>query len=80
MTLTSPAFVSTGGSDAPIAFIDSGWNPTASGVVGAEWQVASSIAVGAEAGIRWQDNVNGLTADTEDRFSVPVRLRGRVSF
>ena len=80
VTLTSPAFVSTGGSDAPIAFIDSGWNPTASGVVGAEWQVASSIAVGAEAGIRWQDNVNGLTADTEDRFSVPVRLRGRVSF
>lgn len=80
VTLSSPAFVSTAGTDAPIAFIDGGWNPTASGVVGAEWQVGSSIAVGAEAGIRWQDNLHGLTAEADDRFSVPVRLRGRVSF
>ena len=80
VTFSSPAFVSTGGVDAPIAVLDSGWNPTASGVVGAEWQVGPVFAVGAEAGIRWQDNPSGLAGPTEDRFSVPVRLRGRVSF
>ena len=80
VTLSSPAFASTGGADAPIEFIDGGWNPTASGVIGAEWQVGPSFAVGAETGIRWQDGLDGLTGSTEDRFSVPVRLRGRVSF
>ena len=80
VSLSSPAFASTGGADAPIEFIDSGWNPTASGVVGAEWQVGRAFAIGAEAGLRWQDGLDGLTGSTEDRISVPVRLRGRVSF
>jgi len=80
---SSAAFATAGnpsGVDAPIQILESGWNPTASGVVGAEWQVGPVFAVGAEAGIRWQDNPNGLTGPTEDRFSVPVRIRGRMSF
>jgi len=76
VTQTSAAF--TGG---PITteFADSGWNPTASGLVGAEWQVGGRTALGVETGIRWQDNLDTVTP-SEDRWSVPVRLRGRVSF
>ena len=76
VTQTSAAF--TGG---PIVteFADSGWNPTASGVVGAEWQVGGRTAIGVETGIRWQDNLDTVTP-SEDRWSVPVRLRGRLSF
>ena len=80
VSFSSAAFSSPGGTDAPFEFIDSGWNPTASGVIGAEWQVGPAFAVGAEAGLRWQDGLDGNTASTEDRISVPVRLRGRVSF
>ena len=80
VTQSSAAFNGgAGGSDPAIEFIDSGFNPTASGVVGAEWQVSGAFAVGAEAGIRWQDNYDTLVP-SEDRWSVPVRLRGRVSF
>lgn len=60
-------------------YVDGGWNPTASGVVGAEWQAGPRTALGIETGIRWNDNLN--TPDkTDDSFSIPVRLRGRVSF
>jgi len=69
----------TSGIDPSIAFIDGGWNPTASAVLGAEYQVGGRTAIGVEAGIRWQDNFDTLTP-SQDRWSVPVRLRGRVSF
>ena len=60
-------------------YIDAGWTPTASGVVGAEMQVGPRTAIGVEAGIRWQDDLNtNFTSD--DRWSVPLKLRGRVSF
>ncbi len=75
VTQTSAAFAAA----ETIEFIDSGWNPTASVVAGAEWQVANSVAIGVESGIRWQDNLDTLTP-SEDRWSIPVRLRGRVSF
>jgi len=74
---SSTAFAN--GSDPAIQLIDSGWNPTASAVVGAEWQVANSVAIGVESGIRWQDDYD-TALPSEDRWSVPVRLRGRVSF
>jgi hypothetical protein len=82
ITQSSDAFVTAGdpsGIDPSIPFIDSGWNPTASAVVGAEYQVGARTAIGVEAGVRWQDNFNTLTP-SQDRWSVPVRLRGRVSF
>ena len=82
ITQGSPAFVTptnAAGIDAPIEFIDGGWNPTASAVVGAEYQVGARSAIGVEAGIRWQDNFDTLTP-SQDRWSVPIRLRGRVSF
>lgn len=60
-------------------FIDSGWQPTAAAVVGAEWQVANSFAVGVESGIRWSDDLDTVVS-SEDRWSIPVRIRGRVSF
>jgi len=82
ITQSSDAFVTAtnaSGIDDSIPFIDGGWNPTASGVVGAEWQVGGRTALGVETGIRWQDNLDTLTP-SEDRWSVPVRLRGRLSF
>jgi len=75
VTQTSAAFAGP----ETLEFIDSGWNPTASVVAGAEWQVANSVAIGVESGIRWQDNFDTVVP-SQDRWSVPVRLRGRVSF
>jgi len=60
-------------------YIDAGWTPTASGVVGAEMQVGPRTALGVETGIRWSDDLD-TNFETGDRWSVPVRLRGRVSF
>ena len=60
-------------------YVAGGWNPTASGVIGAEWQAGARTALGIETGLRWSDNLNTLSK-TDDTFSVPVRLRGRVSF
>jgi len=74
-----PLSAPTSGVDPSIPFIDGGWNPTASLVAGAEWQVGARTALGVEAGVRWQDQYDTLTP-SEDRWSVPVRLRGRVSF
>jgi hypothetical protein len=63
----------------PFEYIESGWNPTASAVVGAEMAVGNRAAIGVESGIRWRDNMN-TAATSEDRWSIPVKLRGRVSF
>ena len=60
-------------------YIDAGWTPSATGAVGAELQVGSRTAIGVEAGLRWQDNLNSV-APSESRWSVPLKLRGRVSF
>jgi len=60
-------------------YIDAGWTPTASGVVGAEMQVGPRTAIGVETGIRWNDDLD-TNFDTGDRWSVPLKLRGRVSF
>jgi len=60
-------------------YANAGWNPTASGAIGAEMQVGPRTAVGVEAGIRWKDDLNAI-AQTGDRWSVPIKLRGRVSF
>ncbi|NNC36105.1 MAG: hypothetical protein HKO02_01505 [Hyphomonadaceae bacterium] len=60
-------------------YIDAGWTPTASGVVGAEMQVGPRTAIGVETGVRWSDDLD-TNFETGDRISIPVRLRGRVSF
>ena len=61
-------------------FIDSGWRPTASGVVGAEMAVGRRAAIGVETGIRWRDGLKGDIVNNDDRFSVPLNLRGRLAF
>lgn len=60
-------------------YIDSGWRPTAAGVIGAEMAVGPRAALGVETGIRWRDNLDTNVA-SEDRWSIPVSLRGRVAF
>jgi len=60
-------------------YAEAGWTPTASGAIGAEMQVGPRTAIGVEAGVRWRDDLNTI-AQSDDRWSVPVRLRGRVSF
>ena len=60
-------------------FIESGWNPTASAVLGAEMAVGPRAAIGVESGIRWRDSMDTNTA-SDDRFSIPLKLRGRLAF
>lgn len=60
-------------------YIDGGWHPTASGVVGAEWQVSPRSALGFETGIRWSDDYDTNLKST-DQWSIPLKVRGRVSF
>ncbi len=60
-------------------YVDGGWSPTASGIVGAEWAVGPRSAIGVETGIRWTDALD-TNFVSDDRISVPVRLRGRLSF
>ena len=60
-------------------YIDSGWRPTAAGVIGAEMAVGPRAALGVETGIRWRDNLD-TNVKSEDRWSIPVSLRGRVAF
>ena len=64
---------------APINYIESGWNPTASAVVGAEMAVGPRAAIGVESGVRWRDNMDTLL-ESEDRVSIPLKLRGRLAF
>lgn len=60
-------------------YVDGGWTPTASGVVGAEWQVGARTALGFETGIRWSDDLD-TNFQSSDRISIPLKLRGRLSF
>ncbi len=61
-------------------YLDAGWTPTASATLGAEMQVGPRTAIGVETGIRWRDNIGSNVITQEDRWSVPLRIRGRVSF
>ena len=63
----------------PFEYVQSGWNPTAAATIGAEMAVGPRAAIGVESGIRWRDNMNA-NLDSEDRWSVPLKLRGRVAF
>jgi len=63
----------------PVEYASGGWTPTASGIVGAEMAVGNRAAIAVESGIRWSDDLNTISP-SEDRWSVPVQLRGRVSF
>lgn len=60
-------------------FIQSGWNPTASATLGAEVAISHRAAIGVESGVRWRDNMKTL-APSEDRVTIPLTLRGRLSF
>jgi len=60
-------------------YIQAGWTPTAAGLIGAEMQVGARTAIGVETGLRWRDDLN-TNLVSGDRWSIPLRLRGRVSF
>ena len=60
-------------------YIQGGWTPTASGIIGAEWQVGARSALGVETGIRWSDDYETNLKST-DQWSIPLKVRGRVSF
>ncbi len=60
-------------------YIQAGWTPTASGLIGAEMQVGARTAIGVETGIRWRDDLKTNLA-SGDRWSIPLKIRGRVSF
>lgn len=60
-------------------FFRSGWSPTASATLGAELALSSRAALGVESGIRWRDGMGARDA-AEDRVSIPLTLRGRLSF
>jgi len=63
-----------------LEFIESGWNPTAAAVVGTEVAVGKRGAIGLESGIRWTDSLNTVDPSSSDRWSIPLKLRGRVAF
>ena len=60
-------------------YISSGWSPTAAATLGAEVAVGPRAAIGVESGIRWSDKLD-TNLDSESRWSVPLKLRGRVAF
>jgi len=60
-------------------YIQAGWTPTAAGLIGAEMQVGARTAIGVETGLRWRDDLK-TNLESGDRWSIPLRLRGRVSF
>lgn len=72
---------SSGGTLAPFtqSYIDEGWSPTAAGIVGAEMAVGPNAALGVETGLRWRDDLN-TNVESEDRWSVPLSVRGRIAF
>jgi len=61
-------------------FIRSGWNPTAAAVVGSELAVGNRGAIGIESGIRWTDAIGVTDNSSTDRWSIPLKLRGRLAF
>jgi len=60
-------------------YADGGWAPTASGVVGAEWALGARSGIGVETGVRWTEALD-TNFISDDKISIPVRLRGRLSF
>ncbi len=60
-------------------YVDGGWHPTASGTIGAEWQAGPRTALGIETGIRWRDDLD-TNISSDDQWSIPLKIRGRVSF
>lgn len=60
-------------------YIRGGWTPTAAGTVGAEWQVGHRSAIGVETGLRWSDDLQ-TNFTSGDQWSIPLKVRGRVSF
>ena len=58
---------------------EGGWNPTAAGIVGAEMAVGNRAAIGIESGLRWTKAQDGVV-DIDDMLTIPLKVRGRVSF
>ena len=62
-----------------ILFINEGWHPTAAGIIGAELAAGPNMAIGVETGVRWTDD-RSTNLESDDTWSIPVSLRGRVAF
>ncbi len=55
------------------------WQPTAAGMVGAEIAAGPNFGLGVETGLRWT-NERATNTKSDDTWSVPVRVRGRIAF
>ena len=64
---------------APFEYAEDGWNPTAAALYGVEMAVGPRTSIGLESGIRWRDDFD-TSGDSQDSWSIPLSLRGRVAF
>ena len=55
------------------------WQPTAAGMIGAEFAAGPNFALGVETGLRWT-NQRATQTKSDDTWSVPVQVRGRIAF
>ena len=55
------------------------WQPTAAGMIGAEFAAGPNFGLGVETGLRWT-NERASATKSEDTWSVPVQVRGRIAF
>ena len=55
------------------------WQPTAAGMIGAEFAAGPNFGLGVETGLRWT-NERATATKSEDTWSVPVQVRGRIAF
>ena len=63
---------------------DGGWVPTASALVGFEFATSRNAALGLESGLRYEGKrdieLSNTFGKADDRYSVPLKLRGRFRF
>jgi len=55
------------------------WQPTAAGMVGAEIAAGPNFGLGVETGLRWT-NERATNTKSDDTWSIPVKVRGRIAF
>ena len=78
------------GSGTNVSFLEGGWVPTGAALIGVERPISSNAMLGLETGLRYSGaldggNVTGAAAlaganDYDERWSVPVNIRGRYRF
>ena len=74
----------TGTTGTTVQVYEGQWVPTASAVVGIDMPVSHNGTIGLESGLRYEGKrdleFGAFTANGDDSYSVPLRLRGRFRF